>query len=81
MCQYFIIWQSTVKNSKFILYYWKDNNYDINATLKQDEILMLVNEEVSMIPQQHYYNNKVAITTQETPQIAATYSIKIKLKH
>lgn len=62
------------------LYYTigKKNSYDIEITLQQDDILSLINGDENSIPKQQYFNNKVAISTYETPSIAAIYSIKNK---
>ncbi|WP_452232149.1 BatA domain-containing protein [Lacinutrix sp. MEBiC02595] len=62
------------------LYYTigKQNNYDVTVKLQQDDILSLSKSEINMIPQQQYFNNKVSITTNETPNEAGIYSIKNK---
>ena len=59
------------------LYYTigKENNFDVAIELQQDHILTLVNDVSNIIPQQQYFNNKIVITTSETPDIAGTYSI------
>ncbi|WP_055444702.1 BatA domain-containing protein [Lacinutrix himadriensis] len=59
------------------LYYTigKENKYDVAVTLQQDAILSLVKEQVNTIPQQQYFNNKVSIITNETPNEAGIYSI------
>ena len=62
------------------LYYTigKENTFDVNVTLQQDHILSLVNADDKIIPQQHYFNNKVSITTNETPERSGIYNIKNK---
>lgn len=62
------------------LYYTigKENTFDVNVTLQQDRILTLVNADNNIIPQQHYFNNKVSITTNETPERSGIYNIKNK---
>ncbi|MFD2823664.1 BatA domain-containing protein [Lacinutrix iliipiscaria] len=62
------------------LYYsiGQENHYDVSVTLQQDEILSLNKENINMIPQQQYFNNKVAITTDEVPNEAGIYTIKNK---
>ena len=62
------------------LYYTigKENKYDVAVTLQQDAILSLVKEQVNTIPQQQYFNNKVSIITNETPNEAGIYSINNK---
>ena len=64
------------------LYYTigKENKYDVAVTLQQDAILSLVKEQVNTIPQQQYFNNKVSILTNETPNEAGIYSINNKTK-
>ncbi len=53
----------------------KNNTYDVNTILKQDEILRLSKDDIEIIPQQRNLNNKVAISTDETPNISGTYTI------
>ncbi|MEN3324558.1 BatA domain-containing protein [Mariniflexile soesokkakense] len=62
------------------LYYTigKENIFDVETTLQQDDILSLVNAEITIIPKQQYFNNKVVISTSETPSIAHIYAIKDK---
>ncbi|TYB76774.1 hypothetical protein ES676_05385 [Bizionia saleffrena] len=62
------------------LYYTigQENTFDVNTTLQQDRILSLANAEDNIIPQQHYFNNKVSITTNETPERSGIYNIKNK---
>ncbi|MFD2541605.1 BatA domain-containing protein [Lacinutrix gracilariae] len=62
------------------LYYTigKENSYDVAVTLNQDAILSLVKDEINTIPQQQYFNNKVSIITNETPNEAGIYAIKDK---
>ena len=55
-----------------------ENNFDVNVNLQQDEILSLVKENINLIPQQQYFNNKVSITTNEFPNFAGIYAIKNK---
>ena len=59
------------------LYYTigKDNNFDINTTLQQDDILKLKSPTTEIIPQQRTFSNKIAVSTNETPSTAATYDI------
>ena len=62
------------------LYYTigKENTYDIVTGLQQDAVLTLVNEDTKVIPQQQYFNNKVAITTTEIPEKSGVYTVKNK---
>lgn len=64
------------------LYYTigNSNTYDVVTKLQQDEIITLEKEAQNIIPQQNYYNNKVSITTNETPIMAGIYHIKNKSK-
>ena len=62
------------------LYYTigKNNTYAVSTELKQDNILSLINDDINIIPEQRYFNNKVVISTSETPNIASTYAINNK---
>ncbi|MFY0714167.1 BatA and WFA domain-containing protein [Seonamhaeicola sp. NFXS20] len=62
------------------LYYTIGNNneFEVATQLQQDDILSLVNNGISIIPRQKYFNNKVIINTSETPNIANIYNIKNK---
>ncbi len=53
----------------------KENSFDINTTLSQDDILKLKSNQIEVIPQQRTYNNRIAITTNEMPSIAGVYDI------
>ncbi|MCF6294523.1 MAG: BatA domain-containing protein [Flavobacteriaceae bacterium] len=62
------------------LYYTigRENTFDINTTMQQDDILKLKSSVAEIIPQQRTYSNKVTITTSETPDLAAIYEIANK---
>jgi hypothetical protein len=75
---FYNIGKSSLKNADLYYTVGNNNNYDVAIVLQQDEILTLSNGEDNIIPQQHYFNNKVAVTTNETPNKAATYAIKSK---
>ncbi|MBJ6369031.1 vWA domain-containing protein [Snuella sedimenti] len=64
------------------LYYTigKQNSYDIETQLQQDDILALVNDPIRIIPKQQYFNNKVVINTFEAPALSGVYEIKNKNK-
>ena len=64
------------------LYYTigKENTFDVNTKLQQDDILSLVNKTMNIIPKQQYFNNKVVINTSKNPSVANTYSIQNKNK-
>lgn len=56
----------------------KENTFDVDTQLQQDDILSIVNPSINIIPKQQNFNNKVVIRTSENPHIANTYSIKNK---
>jgi len=56
----------------------RENTFDVSTTLQQDRILTLENANDNIIPRQHYFNNKVSITTSETPARSGIYTIKNK---
>jgi len=60
------------------LYYTisKDNTYDVDISLQQDDILKLKSTEIEIIPLQHTFSNKVTISTSETPSMAGIYEIR-----
>ena len=53
----------------------KENRIDIEENLTKDEILSISNSEISFIPIQQIFQNKVTITTKEQPTNAGFYSI------
>ncbi|MDU8887294.1 BatA and WFA domain-containing protein [Yeosuana sp. MJ-SS3] len=59
------------------LYYTigNENTYDVNVQLQQDHILSLASETENIIPQQQYFNNKIAITTMDMPDKSGIYSV------
>ena len=59
------------------LYYeiGKVNSFDVETEMQQDAVLSLIKEDINIIPKQQYFNNKVVISTQETPSIAGTYVV------
>lgn len=59
------------------LYYTIGNNnsYDVSTTLQQDAVVTLKKGDINLIPQQQYFNNKVTISTNETPVEAGVYSL------
>jgi len=76
---FYNIGKSSLKNVRLYYTTGKVNNYDVTTVLKQDEILTLSSINDNIIPQQKYFNNKVSITTNETPKKAAIYNIKNKI--
>ncbi len=69
------------------LYYTigKEHRFDVNVSLQQDDILNLVtHKNLTIIPQQQTFNNKVAITTNDVPDVAGIYAVNNKtetIKH
>ncbi len=62
------------------LYYTigKKNTFNVPIQLQQDDILSLTHNQINIIPEQRYFNNKVVVKTSEMPDIASTYSINYK---
>ncbi|MFK2820211.1 BatA domain-containing protein [Flavobacteriaceae sp. LMIT009] len=52
-----------------------NNSFDVNTSLKQDEILKLHGNNTEIIPQQRNFNNKVSVNTEEMPDIAGIYAV------
>lgn len=68
----------SLKNPELYYTIGKENTYDIDISLQQDDIVSLVYGDESTIPKQRYFNNKVVINTSETPSNAAIYAVKNK---
>ncbi|WP_299779484.1 BatA domain-containing protein [uncultured Formosa sp.] len=64
------------------LYYTigKQNSFDVDVALNQDDIISINNEDSQFIPQQQYFNNKVRILTIDKPETSGIYNIKNKLE-
>ena len=62
------------------LYYTigKENTFDVETKMQQDAVLSLEKNDISIIPKQQYFNNKVVINTSEEPSFSGTYSIENK---
>jgi len=56
----------------------QENTFDIVTQLQQDDILSLAQNAINIIPKQQYFNNKVTISTLDTPDKASIYNIKNK---
>ena len=56
----------------------RQNSFDVNISLSQDEIITIENPESSFIPLQQTYNNLVKIFTDENPSTAGIYNVKAK---
>lgn len=52
-----------------------ENVFDITTAMQQDDILTIQNTKTNIIPRQQYFNNKVTVTTNEEPSIAASYDV------
>ncbi|PNQ73142.1 hypothetical protein C1T31_09155 [Hanstruepera neustonica] len=59
------------------LYYTigRENTFDITVNMQQDDILSIQNNQASIIPKQQYFNNKVTVTTDESPDMAGNFDI------
>jgi hypothetical protein len=59
------------------LYYYLDdqNTIDIETDIEKDEVLLIVNSNISFIPPQQTFQNKVSISTKNTPSDAGFYHI------
>ncbi len=59
------------------LYYnvGKENSFEIKAKMQQDGVLKLQYKEESIIPKQQSFNNKVIVTTDETPIHSGIFSV------
>ncbi|MCX7549745.1 vWA domain-containing protein [Xanthomarina sp. F2636L] len=75
---FYNIGKQSLKTSNLYYTIGEENTFDISVTLQQDDILTLSLGEESMIPQQQYFNNKVQVTTTETPTRAGTYHVNNK---
>ncbi|WP_397362642.1 BatA and WFA domain-containing protein [Olleya sp. R77988] len=62
------------------LYYTigQNNSYDVAVNFQQDAVLTIVNKDDKIIPEQHYFNNKVVIKTSELPSKSGVYDLKNK---
>ncbi|WP_044398017.1 BatA and WFA domain-containing protein [Lacinutrix sp. Hel_I_90] len=75
---FYNISKQSLQQSNLFYTIGKENNFDIATALQQDAVLTLVNGDKKVIPQQHYFNNKVTITTNETPETAGIYHVQNK---
>lgn len=69
------IGKQSLQLSKLYYIVGQENQMDINTSLSQDQVLVLENEGIKVIPEQQSFNNKVSIMTSETPEIAGHYTI------
>jgi hypothetical protein len=53
----------------------KENRIDIETPLEKDKVLRIANAEISFIPLQQKFQNKINITTKEQPLKAGFYAI------
>jgi hypothetical protein len=56
----------------------QENTIDINTKLLQDDILTLTINDISVVPLQQTYTNKVELKTNESPDIAGVFEVKNK---
>jgi len=75
---FYAIGKNSLKSSNLYYTIGKQNKFDIDISLKQDEVITLANENAIVIPQQQYFNNKVTVTTGETPKTAGIYHVVTK---
>ena len=69
------IGKQSLKTSKLYYTIGNTNSYDIATSLQQNDILTLKMDAINVIPQQQYFNNKIALTTSEIPSIAGIYNV------
>ncbi len=75
---FYNIAENSLKLAELFFTIGRENSFDVNASLNQDEIITIENSESSFIPLQQTYNNLVKIYTDETPSTAGTYNVKAK---
>jgi len=63
------------QHSKLFYYLDTENVIDVETEIEKDEILSVVNSNLSFIPPQQTYQNKVTITTKNNPTDAGFYHI------
>ena len=68
------------KNAALYFTIGNENTFDVETQIQQDAVLTLAKDAINTIPKQQYFNNKVVISTLETPAIAGIYTIKNKNK-
>lgn len=63
-----------------VIYYTigNENNFDITTTLQQDDVLKLIKDDINIIPRQQYFNNKVALSTTNSPSESGIYAVTNK---
>ena len=66
------------KNAALYFTIGNENTFDVETQIQQDAVLTLEKDAVNTIPKQQYFNNKVVISTLETPSFAGIYTIKNK---
>ncbi|MCB4797532.1 BatA domain-containing protein [Neotamlana laminarinivorans] len=70
--------KQSFKSSQLYYEIGKENTFDIDTKLQQDEVITLVKNDINIIPKQQYFNSKVAVTTDENPEVSDTYAVKQK---
>jgi hypothetical protein len=59
----------------------QENNITVEIPVSKEEILTISSQQISFIPMQRAYQNKVIIQTKEQPNIAGFYEISKKNRH
>ena len=75
---FYAIAKNSLKNSELYYTIGNQNTFDIDVSLKQDEVITLSTSSETVIPQQQYFNNKVTVSTNETPGYAGIYAVTTK---
>ena len=75
------IGRQSLKLPKLYFSIGEENNFDINTTLGQDDILKLKLDDQDIIPQQRTLPTKVSITTNEMPIKSGIYNVINKLEN
>jgi len=77
----YAIAKNSLKTPKLYSTIGIQDSFDVEVTLKQDEVITLNNGQQSSIPQQQYFNNKVTVITGETPEVAGIYSVSTQTEN
>ena len=72
---FYNIGTSAFQNQKLYYTLGKNNSLDVEASINDDRILKIENEDLSFIPRQEKFANSVRITTQELPGEPGNYEI------
>lgn len=72
---FYAIARNSLKASRLYFNVGENTSFDVDISLPQDEIITLKNVSETVIPRQQYYNNKVSVFTEETPENAGIYQV------